>query len=48
MWLQKREGLSLMADRVLLVEYLEEHPLLLSRPGAAAFFRLFNLPRTHM
>ena len=33
---QKKENLTLMDDHVLLVEYLEEHPLLLSRPGEEA------------
>lgn len=31
--MQKKENLTLVDDHVLLVEYLEEHPLLLSRPG---------------
>ena len=34
--MQKKENLTLMDDHVLLVEYLEEHPLLLSRPGEEA------------
>ena len=34
--MQKKENLTLMDDHVLLVEYLEEHPLLLSRPGEVA------------